>query len=119
MEGNKQQALILIAAQARAVYSAMCTLSNVSAVNLDTVWRASDGESIRVMANNKEGVLVRKGGQDGVSECYADQAAFAAAYRLDAMRWPADFDGVHHATDSSVRAVAEQESRRFDLEGRN
>ncbi|MDX3877636.1 hypothetical protein [Achromobacter denitrificans] len=73
---------ILTAAQAQAVYSAMCALDNIS-VNFDTMWRADDGESVRI-TENKYGVLVHKGGEQGVSEHYADQAAFAAAYGLPA-----------------------------------
>ncbi|WP_088146990.1 hypothetical protein [Achromobacter denitrificans] len=73
---------ILTAAQAQAVYSAMCALDNIS-VNFDTMWRADDGESVRI-TENKYGVLVHKGGEQGVSEHYADQAAFAATYGLPA-----------------------------------
>ncbi len=72
---------ILSTAQAQAVYSAMCALNNIS-VNFDTMWRADDGESVRI-TENKYGVLVRKGGESGVSEHYDDQAAFAAAYGLN------------------------------------
>lgn len=97
---------ILTAAQAQAVYSAMCALDNIS-VNFDTMWRADDGESVRI-TENKYGVLVHKGGEQGVSEHYADQAAFAAAYGLDLAAASLPEQAEARPVDAETRAVLKE-----------
>lgn len=73
MDKNQQQALILTAAQAQAVYSAMCALDNVRG-RLDIVMR-----DVRVKEYANAVILITS---KGMSEDHSNQAAFAAAYGL-------------------------------------
>jgi hypothetical protein len=68
--------MILNKDHAEAVYSAMCALNNVSAI----CGEVTLDEGLRVQWLN--GVEVRAG-LSGPRESYADQAAFAAAYKLN------------------------------------
>lgn len=77
--------LILTTAQAQAVYSAMCALNNVCA-KIDTevpAGSAGSGMIARVYEAHSGAVVVCSGRSDPVEQ-YDNQAAFAAAYGLDA-----------------------------------
>lgn len=71
---------ILNKAQAEAVYSAMCAINNVSG-SIDKIMLPAPYYVISVVAYGDE-IIVRQGLRD--MEKYANQAAFAAAYGLNA-----------------------------------
>lgn len=73
--------LILTTAQAQAVYSAMCALEQINARNTNITLPVDEVEDIQIIANDI-GILVERRGGVPTGECYADQAAFAAAYGL-------------------------------------
>lgn len=73
--------LILNPAQAQAVYSAMCALAQINARNTNITLPVDEVEDIHIIANDI-GMLVERRGGVPTGECYADQAAFAAAYGL-------------------------------------
>jgi hypothetical protein len=75
-----QSNLILTAAQAQAVYSAMCALNQIGVSSGDVVIPATATEHRINVYWNAEGVAVVFG--FGSRQAYADQAAFAAAYDL-------------------------------------
>lgn len=86
-----QSNLILTAAQAQAVYSAMCALNNVGGrVNAVIPLSPSDGAVDTHTANHitalPDGRILiqgyREGERCGPLEIYPDQSAFAAAYGL-------------------------------------
>lgn len=76
---------ILTAAQAQAVYSAMCALNNIGAVIAVDIPDSVDRiRSVRVLGMYAMSVQVEQLWGDHKRELYADKAAFAAAYGLRA-----------------------------------